>query len=114
MNVITQFQGGITILYIVWARGIPIPKEADLAIRDCTSVVAILADRWQNAEHYRDCFEMVARAIPRSSGPGYLEREARAELGGFAQKIVEVGVHRHVTTMLWEMANQSEEEEMEF
>jgi len=111
--VITQFQAGITILYIIWARGIPIPKEADLAIRDCTSVLAILADRWQNAEHYRDCFEVLARAIPRSSRPGYLEREARSELAELAEKVNEAGVHRHVTTMLWEMASQDGEEEMD-
>lgn len=103
--VITQFQAGITILYIVWARAISIPKEADLAIRDCTSVLAILADRWQNAEHYRDCFEVLARAIPRSSRPGYLSREVREELADLTEKVVEAGVHRHVTTMLWEMAS---------
>ena len=109
---ITQFQAGITILYIIWARGISIPKEADLAIRDCTSVLAILADRWQNAEHYRDCFEVVARAIPRSARPGYLEQETRAELAELAEKVNEAGVHRHVTTMLWEMATQDGVEEM--
>lgn len=85
------------------------PKEADLAIRDCTSVLAILADRWQNAEHYRDCFEVLARAIPRSSRPGYLEREAREELADLTEKVVEAGVHRHVTTMLWEMASSEDE-----
>ena len=76
-------------------------------------MLAILADRWQNAEHYRDCFEVVARAIPRSARPGYLERETRAELVDLAEKVNEVGVHRHVTTMLWEMASQSGDEEMD-
>jgi hypothetical protein len=112
--VITQFQAGITILYIIWARGIPMPKEADLAIRDCTSVLAILADRWQNAEHYRDCFEVLARALPRSARPGLLERETREELAELTEKVNEAGVHRHVTTMLWEMASRGGgEEEMD-
>lgn len=104
----------MTILYIIWARAISIPKEADLAIRDCTSVLAILADRWQNAEHYRDCFEVLARAILRSSRPGYLEREAREELVDLTEKVVEAGIHRHVTTMLWEMSSTlSMNEEMD-
>ena len=105
--VITQFQAGVTILYIILTRRtIPLPKEADLAIRDCTSVLAILADRWQNAEHYRDCFEVLARAIPRSERVGALEAEARRELRGLMGKVVEAGVHRHVETMLWEMAGR--------
>jgi len=103
--VITQFQAGVTILYIIWARAITMPKEADLAIRDCTSVLAILADRWQNAEHYRDCFEVLARAM--GPEPGYLDEGKRGELVELTQKVTEAGIHRHVATMLWEMASLS-------
>jgi hypothetical protein len=38
-----------------------------------------------------------------------LEREARAELADLTEKVVEAGVHRHVTTMLWEMASSEDE-----
>ncbi|KUJ16886.1 uncharacterized protein LY89DRAFT_718614 [Mollisia scopiformis] len=111
--VITQFQAGVTILYVIWARALAnIPSQADSSIRDCTSVLAILADRWQNAEHYRDCFEVVARAVPRCSKPGYLDREAREELADLIEKVSEAGVHRHVRTMLCEMAALNEDEEM--
>ncbi|PVH82740.1 hypothetical protein DL98DRAFT_570350 [Cadophora sp. DSE1049] len=110
--VITQFQAGVTILYIIWARAIQIPPEADFAIRDCTSVLAILADRWQNAEVYRDCFEVLARAIPRCKRLGCLEREAREELVGLIERVNEVGVHRHVLTMLYEMGMGPEDEDM--
>lgn len=75
-------------------------------------MLAILADRWQNAEQYRDCFEVVARAVPRSSRPGYLDREAREELTDLIEKVSEAGVHRHVRTMLYEMAAFNEDEEM--
>ncbi|EPE34298.1 Zn2/Cys6 DNA-binding protein [Glarea lozoyensis ATCC 20868] len=102
--VLTQFQAGVTILYIIWARGITIPTEADLAIRDCASVLAILADRWQNAERYRDCFEFLARTIPRCTMPGHLENDARTELAGLIEKVNESGVHGHVRTMLYEIA----------
>lgn len=82
-------------------------KEVDIAVRDCTSVLAIFADRWQNAEHYRDCFEVLARAIPRGTRPNFLDREARDELAELTEKVKETGVHTHVTTMLYDMAAQS-------
>ncbi|KAG9245762.1 hypothetical protein BJ878DRAFT_500122 [Calycina marina] len=109
--VITQFQAGVTILYIIWARAVAMPKEADLAIRDCTSVLAILADRWKNAEHYRDCFEVLARAI--GPIPGFLDPGAKQELAVLTEKVTETGIHRHVTTMLWEMVLSVADEDME-
>lgn len=83
------------------------PKEADIAIRDCTSVLAIFADRWQNAEHYRDCFEVLARAIAGRSRQICLDAESRAELVELTERVNEAGVNRHVTTMLYEMATDS-------
>ncbi|KAL5316769.1 hypothetical protein ACEPPN_015820 [Leptodophora sp. 'Broadleaf-Isolate-01'] len=97
---ITQFQAGVTILYIIWARAIPIPTEVDLAIRGSTSVLAILADRWQNAEVYRDCFEVLARANPRCKRLGYLERATSEELAGLTDRVNEFGIHRHVSTIM--------------
>jgi hypothetical protein len=88
------------------------PREADMAIRDCTSVLAILADRWCNAEVYRDCFEVLARAVPRCEIPGRLGREAREELGFLIEKVSEAGVHGHVRTMLEEMAEEGGDEDM--
>ncbi|KAL2069445.1 hypothetical protein VTL71DRAFT_14124 [Oculimacula yallundae] len=105
--VLTQFQAGVTVLYIIYARGITVPKEADIAIRDCTSVLAILADRWQNAEHYRDCFEVLARAVAGRSRQTCLDAESRDELVGLTERVNEAGVNRHVTTMLLEMATNS-------
>jgi hypothetical protein len=72
-------------------------------MRDCTSVLATLAERWVDAEQYRDCFEILARAISVSQREtlGMIGREAREE------------IHRHVSTMLWEMAELGEEEGME-
>jgi hypothetical protein len=38
--IITQFQADITIHYIIWDRGISMPKEADLAISDVLATLA--------------------------------------------------------------------------
>lgn len=54
----------------------------------------------------------MARAVPRCSRPGYLDREAREELGELIEKVSGAGVHRHVRTMLYEMAALNEDEEM--
>lgn len=104
--VLTQFQSGVTILYIIWALAIHIPAETDLAIRDCTSVLAILADRWQNAEVYRDCFEVLAMAIPRCSRLGCLEREAKLELRDLIGRVSNMGLHRHAGTILKEVTEE--------
>jgi hypothetical protein len=96
-------------LYIIWARGISVPREADRAIRDCTSVLAILADRWCNTEHYRDCFEVLARKVPQLGGSA-LESEARLELGELIKRVEEVGCHRHVCRMLMEIAEGNGQE----
>ncbi|KAH8597259.1 hypothetical protein B0O99DRAFT_89227 [Bisporella sp. PMI_857] len=113
MVVITQFQAGVTILYIIWARAIHPPKEVDLAIRDCTSVLAILAERWQNAECYRDCFEVLARGMGGIGREGWLDPAVRGELVELTGKVTEAGCHRHVQTMLWDMAAPTEEGRME-
>lgn len=86
-------------------------KQAAIAVRDCTSVLAILADRWQNAENYRDCFEVL---VQESSSQEVLESGVRRELVELIKRVDESGVHRHVTRMLYEMASAVENEDMEF
>lgn len=78
-------------------------------------MLAILADRWQNAEHYRDCFEFLARAISVSQHErlGYLEKEARQELGVLAKAVADAGINQHVSVMLAEIVSQSDSEAME-
>lgn len=95
----------MTILYVVWARNTRISKAADVAVRDCTSILAILADRWQNAECYRDCFEVLARAVHGASLPRYIDSETKEELIDLTRRVTETGVHSHVVTMLYEIAS---------
>ncbi|KAI9742374.1 MAG: hypothetical protein M1818_003907 [Claussenomyces sp. TS43310] len=107
--VLTQFQAGVTLFYIVWGRrSSPMSTEADNASRDCTAVLAIFADRWRNAELYRDCLELLARAVPRVTASGLLDASARAELAHLTRSIEEAGIHRHVARMLWEMCAEDD------
>lgn len=89
------------------------PRDVYGASRDCTAVLTIFADRWRNAEHYRDCLEVLARTIPRTSPPGHLDRQDRDELARLTSKVEEVGIHRHVSRMLWEMCAGNESDYMQ-
>lgn len=98
-----QFQTGVTIIYFVWRRGVPISKVADRAIRDCTSILAIFADRSQNTDIYRDCLDVLASSITRSLPPGRIDDESRQELAALVQQILDSGIAPHVASKLSEM-----------
>ncbi|KAH8680364.1 hypothetical protein BGZ61DRAFT_520184 [Ilyonectria robusta] len=106
--VISQFRAAVTLWYIVWARAIPVPKEANDAFRDCSAALAIFADRWPKAEHYRDCFELLAVSIPRSQPLGHLAKDAREGLIILVRKLEESGIHRITLRMLHEICEDTE------
>ncbi|KIV89630.1 hypothetical protein PV10_07016 [Exophiala mesophila] len=103
IDMLFQFQTGVTIIYQLWRRGTPISKAADRAIRDCTSSLAIFADRSQNTDIYRDCLDVLASSITRSLPPGKIDDESRQELAALVQQIVESGIAPHVAAKLSEM-----------
>ena len=104
LAVLTQFQAGVTIYYVAYRRASPLPKEADFAVRDCTSVLAILADRWRTAEHYRDCFELLVRVFSQAEGGSLsgVGAEINELLSVLVERVLESGVHGHVADMLRE------------
>jgi precorrin-3B methylase len=101
-----QFQVGVTLLYIIWSRAIPITEEADHAIRDCMSVLAIYADRSKNAEHYRDCLELLATSASRSFPIGLLNEDIREKLAVLLVKVKQVGIALYVSEMISEMCGE--------
>ncbi|CAG9974376.1 unnamed protein product [Clonostachys byssicola] len=103
LAVLSQFRAAVTLWYIIWARMTPVPQHANDAIRDCSAVLAIFADRWPKAEHYRDCFEWLASTIPRSQPQGQLSAEARQGLASLLVKLEESGIHRTTSRMLHEI-----------
>lgn len=97
------FQVGVTMLYIIWRRAIPISKAVDRAIRDCTVILSIFADRSQHADVYRDCMDVLASSISRASPPGNIDTESRQELASLVCQIEENGLAPHTFTKLSEM-----------
>ncbi|KAH7127899.1 hypothetical protein B0J13DRAFT_679418 [Dactylonectria estremocensis] len=106
--VISQFRAAVTLWYTVWARAISVPKEANNALRDCSAALAIFADRWPKAEHYRDCFELLAVSIPRCQPLGHLSKDTRKSLQALVTKLEESGIHRITSRMLHEMCKDSQ------
>jgi hypothetical protein len=93
----------VTLWYIVWARAVPVPRDVNDALRDCSAVLAIFAERWPKAEQYRDSFEFLATSIPRCQPLGYLADDVRRDLQELVRKLEESGIHRGTSRMLWEM-----------
>jgi hypothetical protein len=115
-QLIVQFQSGITLLYCFWATP---PKhrtdnyhspDVSNALRACSNILAIMADRWPKADCLRDVFELLTREIPLINHPTrprtrVSERSATA----IREKLPQVRtmvVHRSILRMLDEMVSE--------
>ncbi|GKT61279.1 hypothetical protein ColTof4_01365 [Colletotrichum tofieldiae] len=103
-DMLFSFQVGVTIIYIVYRRAVPVPKNVDRAIRDVASSLAIFADRSEKADVYRDCLDVLANGISRSCTTGTIDEESRREISGMVQQIIESGTAPDVASMLSEMS----------
>ncbi|KAH7121800.1 hypothetical protein B0J13DRAFT_628936 [Dactylonectria estremocensis] len=97
------FQVGVTVMYIVWRRAVPISKAVDRAIRDCTAILSIFADRSQNADVYHDCMDLLASSITRASTSGNIDIESRQELAILVRQMEENRLASHANAKLLEM-----------
>ncbi|EMT74627.1 hypothetical protein FOC4_g10000754 [Fusarium odoratissimum] len=101
------FDVGVVMVYILWRRSMPVSKVIDRAIRDCTAVLSIFADRSQKVDIYRDCMELLASSISRISTPGTIDTETRQELNFLLGQIEENSLASHVHAKLSEMCKTS-------
>lgn len=86
-------------------------KSADVpgAIRACSSTLAILAERWAEAEFVRDTFEILAKEVPISQAwdrPRTMSQAGRAGIEENWKKMSEVVIHRPTLCMIQEMATE--------
>ncbi|KAK5791353.1 hypothetical protein VI817_006662 [Penicillium citrinum] len=69
-GLLSQFNVGVTFLYCFWATPIPCRSSAYKspevleALRACSTSLAILSERWAQAEPLRDIFDILAKEIP--------------------------------------------------
>lgn len=116
LKLLVQFQSGVTLLYCCWATppeyrtdNYDSPDVSD-ALRACSNILAIMADRWPKADCLRDVFELLAREVPlvdRPSRPPTKVSEASAEaIREHLPKIRSLIVHRSIVRMIEEMINE--------
>ncbi|RSL52130.1 hypothetical protein CEP53_008184 [Fusarium sp. AF-6] len=107
---------GVTLLYCFYATPIalwrPSYKSADVpdAIRACSSTLAIMADRWTEAECLRDVFDILAREVPLGETwdrPQLMSVAGRRNiLEENWQQMSEIVIHRPTLRMIREMATE--------
>ncbi|KAH7006976.1 fungal-specific transcription factor domain-containing protein [Ilyonectria destructans] len=115
LGLLTQFQIGVTLLYCLYAtptsRWKLSYKSADVsdAIRACSSTLAILAERWAEAECVRDVFEILAREIPLGETwerPRMMSETGRSGIEENWKPLSNIVIHRPTLRMIHEMTTE--------
>ncbi|KAI2480984.1 Fungal-trans multi-domain protein [Pyrenophora tritici-repentis] len=116
LALIVQFQSGITLLYCFWAtapehrtdkyNSLDVPD----ALRACSNILAIMADRWAKADCLRDVFELLVREIPLVDHPNKppvrLTEKASSAIKLHLPQVRALVVHRPVLRMIEEMISE--------
>ncbi|KAF2023990.1 hypothetical protein EK21DRAFT_104984 [Setomelanomma holmii] len=116
LALLVQFQSGITLLYCFWATP-PDQRTENYdsldvsdALRACSNILAIMADRWAKAECLRDVLELLAREIPLVDRPHRpptrLSEKASTTIREHLTEVRSLIVHRPVLRMLEEMVSE--------
>ncbi|KAK9771659.1 putative Fungal-specific transcription factor domain-containing protein [Seiridium cardinale] len=115
LGLLTQFQIGVNLLYCFYATPILHWKESyksvDVsdAIRACSSTLAILSERWVEAECVRDVFEILAREIPIGQTwerPTAIRQAGRTGIEENWNNMSKIVIHRPTLRMIHEMATK--------
>ncbi|CAK7232800.1 hypothetical protein SCUCBS95973_008379 [Sporothrix curviconia] len=112
LGLLSQFQIGVTLLYCFFAtppsHWPPAYKSKDVpdAIRACSNTLAVLADRWIEAECVRDVFEVLAKEIPPGETwerPLRMQNDSRAAIEADWTALTNIVVDRPTLGMIREM-----------
>ncbi|OQE09756.1 hypothetical protein PENVUL_c005G03550 [Penicillium vulpinum] len=117
-GLLSQVAVGITLLYCFWAtppqhqtiayRSREVPE----ALRACSTALAILAERWVQAEPLRDVFDVLAKEVPLygTTEEDPLPRRISAESTSYIQSqmplLTSIIMHRGVLRMIREMTTE--------
>ncbi|KAM5342273.1 hypothetical protein ACJ41O_013239 [Fusarium nematophilum] len=116
MGVLVQFQSGVTLLYCFWATppefrtdNYDSPDVSD-ALRACSNILALMADRWPKAECLRDVFELLAREVPLidrpNRPPARISDSSAAVIKQNLSQVRALVVHRSILRMIEEMVTE--------
>ncbi|KAJ5370757.1 uncharacterized protein N7496_006849 [Penicillium cataractarum] len=114
-GLLSQFTVGVTILYCFWATPpayrTPAYRATEVseALRACSTALAILAERWTQAEPLRDVFDILAKEIPTHEGPDmslsskHITSDSVVLIKSHMRAIQEISRNRVVLRMLQEI-----------
>ncbi|GKT58118.1 zn(II)2Cys6 transcription factor [Colletotrichum tofieldiae] len=119
LGLIAQFKCGVALLYCFFATpphlrtaAYRLPDVSE-AVRACSIVLSILAERWPQSKCLRDAFDILAREIPLSesssiefgvAGPRKMRNDSAAALRALMGQLEVIVVHRNTLRMINEMA----------
>ncbi|KAJ5762431.1 uncharacterized protein N7511_005813 [Penicillium nucicola] len=116
-GLLSQVAVGITLLYCFWAtppqHQTPAYKSREVpeALRACSTALAILAERWIQAEPLRDVFDTLAREIPVcglvvDDLPRRISGEAASYVQSQIPLLASIIMHRGVMRMIHEIVTE--------
>ncbi|EPE09351.1 transcriptional activator protein acu [Ophiostoma piceae UAMH 11346] len=114
LGLLSQFQIGVTLLYCFFATPPALwpaaynSTDVPDAVRACSSTLAVLAERWVEAECVRDVFEVLARDVPFGASwdrPQRMSESGRATIDTCWPDIKKIVMDRPTLGMIREMAN---------
>ncbi|KAI8164652.1 Pyrimidine pathway regulatory protein 1 [Colletotrichum sp. SAR 10_70] len=120
LGLIAQFKCGVALLYCFFATpphlrtaAYELP-DASEAVRACSIVLSILAERWPQSKCLRDAFDTLAREVPlfepkttdAAPAPRKMRRESADALMAAMPQLEVIVVHRNTLRMIREMAQE--------
>ncbi|KAF9878905.1 fungal specific transcription factor domain-containing protein [Colletotrichum karsti] len=119
LGLIAQFKCGVALLYCFFATPPHLRTEAyelpdaSEAVRACSIILSILAERWPQSKCLRDAFDILAREIPLfesvssstdATAPRKMRQESANSLMELMGQLDVIVVHRNTLRMIREMA----------
>ena len=116
LGLVVQFKCGVALLYCFFATpphlrsaAYQLPEVSE-AVRACSIILSILAERWPHSRCVRDSFDILAREIPlfepqgASTLPRKMRQESAEALLTLVLQLETIIVHRNTLRMIKEMA----------
>lgn len=115
-QLLVQFQSGIVLLYCFWATP-PACRthsfesmDVSDALRACSNIIALLVERWPNAECLQDVFELLAHEIPLTEHAGRTARRVSQDSSDRIQTLLpqlkRIIVHRQTIRTIEEIISE--------
>lgn len=117
-QLLSQVAVGVTLLYCFWATpsqhqtAAYKTREVPEALRACSTALAILAERWIQAEPLRDVFDTLAREIPvygmvvDDPPPRRISAESASYIESLMPLLTSIIMHRGVLRMIREIITE--------